>query len=316
MKTLIINLKLSAMLIQKIRDLVPEWTIYQAQDELTETVLRQAEVMIGWSEKVSEYCLKGKSDLRWIHSWGAGVDNMPLEQFEDRDIILTNASGVHAKPISETILALMLTLTRKIHTNIYNQKNHCWQQKPGLPEMHGKVMGLLGVGAIGDETARLAQAFAMKVIGFRRSGKPAPHIDEMVDRDRLDYLVRECDYLVNTLPLTDETRQMINSDIFQQMKSSAYYINIGRGGTTDTQALIAAVKNGSIAGAGLDVFEEEPLPGDSPIWDIPDIIILPHESGLTEFYNQRAMEIFLENLQEYSNGRMPRRNVVDLSKGY
>lgn len=317
MKSIVVLTSVPESYVQQIREDFPGWNVVHSPDgQQDREIIRQAEIIIGWNGMAAEICLAGRSDLRWVHSWGAGVDGMPLAKFKDRNIILTNASGVHANPISETIIALMLSLTRKIHTNVYNQIKHDWKPKSWLPEMHGKTMGLLGVGSIGDETARLAKAFRMRVIGFRRSGKPAPHVDEMVDKDGLDYLVREADYLVNTLPLTPETRHMINQDVFSKMRASAYYINIGRGGTTDTDALIAAVKSGQIAGAGLDVFEEEPLPADSPLWDMPQIIILPHETGLTEHYSQRAMDIFMENMQEYSSGRMPRRNLVDLDRGY
>lgn len=317
MKTIVVQLSIPETQIQQIREIVPDWEIISTSaDKLDEDTLRRAEIMIGWSSKAETACLDGDSNLRWIHSWGAGVDRMPLEKLQAKDVILTNASGVHAYPISETIFGLILALARKIHTNVYNQRDHSWQQKSGLPEIHGKTMGLLGVGAIGEETARLAKAFNMKVIAFRRSGSPSPYVDEMVDKQGLAYLASECDYLVNTLPLTSETRHMVNSDVFSKMRPEAFYINIGRGGTTDTKALIEAVKTGCIAGAGLDVFEQEPLPEDSPLWDMREIIILPHESGLTEFYNQRALDIFLDNLKKYSSGARPTRNLVDLSVGY
>lgn len=317
MKTLVVHLSIPGSFVEKIREIVPDWNVVQTQKgEYDEALLKKAEIIVEWSGKTAKSCLKGNSDLRWVHTWAAGVESMPLEEFNKRGIWLTNSSGVHADPISETIFALMLTLTRKIHVGICNQKDHIWQANTGLREIHGKTLGLLGMGSIGSETARLAKAFNMKVIGFRRTGRTAPYADEVVGKDSLEYLVSKSDYLVNTLPLTKETKHLIDSRVFGMMKSGAYYINVGRGGTTDTEALIDAVRKGQIAGAGLDVFEEEPLPADSPLWDMKNIIILPHESGLTEYYDQRALDIFIRNLKEYLQGHTPPINLVDPYQGY
>ncbi|WP_348635142.1 D-2-hydroxyacid dehydrogenase [Paenibacillus sp. PvP091] len=174
----------------------------------------------------------------------------------------------------------------------------------------------MGVGAIGEETARLAKAFGMNVLGFRRSGKSSPYVDRMYDRHGLDELLAASDYIVVTLPLTKETGHLIGRREFQWMKSSAFFINIGRGATTDTDALINALQEGVIAGAGLDVFEQEPLPESSPLWGMEQVIMTPHNSGSTVYYDERVVELFLHNLRDYVEGREPSLNRVDLEKQY
>jgi phosphoglycerate dehydrogenase-like enzyme len=278
--------------------------------------LRDAEIIIGWRQAVQENSFYPGSKLRWVQIWGAGVDRIPLELFIEHSVILTNASGVHAYPISETILSMMLSFARKMHLSIRNQSQGKWQSVGLLGEIHEATIGILGIGAIGEETARLAKAFGMKVLGFRQSGKPSPVVDTMFDLQGLDELLANSDYVVNTLPFTKDTSELMGADQFQAMKSTAYYINIGRGGTTDQNALIAALKDGQIAGAGLDVFEKEPLQEESPLWTMDNVIITPHNSGSTVHYHQRAEEIMLHNLQDYVQGKLPSRNVVNLEKQY
>jgi phosphoglycerate dehydrogenase-like enzyme len=233
-----------------------------------------------------------------------------------RGIVLTNASGVHAFPISETILAMMLAFARKLHLSIRHQEQRAWKSVGPLGEIHGQTMGVIGVGAIGEETARLGKAFGMKVLGVRRSGAPSPHVDRMYGQDGLDEVLQQSDYVIVTLPLTPETRHLIGQREFMRMKASAYFINIGRGGTVHTEALLDALREGRIAGAGLDVFEQEPLPAASPLWEQENVIITPHNSGATVYYDDRAADIFLANLKAYLHNGRPSINVVDFNKNY
>lgn len=162
----------------------------------------------------------------------------------------------------------------------------------------------------------LPKAFGMKVLGIRRTGGESSHVDRMYDIGRIMEVLGQSDYVIVTLPLTDETRHMFGHAQFRAMKPSAYFINIGRGGTTDTDALEEALRQGIIAGAGLDVFEEEPLPAVSPLWEMENVILTPHISGLTVNYEERVMDIFLSNLQEYLGGRSPSINRIDFLKQY
>jgi phosphoglycerate dehydrogenase-like enzyme len=211
---------------------------------------------------------------------------------------------------------MILAFTRKLHVYVRNQQEKKWHHANLGSEMHGKTIGILGIGAIGSETARLAKAFGMKTLGLRRKAIPHESVDRMFDPSELHDLLSHCDYVVNTLPLTDETSHIIGREAFTFMKTDAFYVNIGRGRTTDTAALIDALASGRIAGAGLDVFEIEPLPAESLLWDMENVIITPHSSGSTSQYDNRVVDIFLENLQSYLQVGAPVRNLVDLDMQY
>ncbi|MEH6993198.1 D-2-hydroxyacid dehydrogenase [Neobacillus drentensis] len=302
---------------KRIFQIAPDWELVRGNDEeKCLPHLRDADIVVGWSDTAEEECFKPGAKLRWLQAWGSGIEYIPLEKFAARGVILTNASGVHAIPISEAIFAMMLTFARKLNDSFRNQLQKKWQYTGSLNEIHGKTAAIIGVGAIGEETARIAKAFGMKVLGVRRSGQPSSYIDRMYDLYGLEEVLRQSDYVINTLPLTKDTYHLIGSQQFNQMRATTVYINIGRGGTTDTNALVEALKNGIIAGAGLDVFEEEPLPETSPLWDFENVIITPHNSGSTDQYHERAMSIFLHNLHDVVKGRPPSLNLVDLENQY
>jgi phosphoglycerate dehydrogenase-like enzyme len=255
--------------------------------------------------------------LRWYQQWGAGTDwLMRHPEIASHDFILTNASGVHSIPISEHIIALMLAFTRKLPDAIRSQDQREWSRGMGAFELADKNLLLIGVGAIGKRTAQIASALGMKVTGMRRNhSHNEPGIDRMVGPDKLLQVLPDADFVVLTMPLTEETRHMLNAKAFEVMKPSAYIFNIGRGGTIEETAMIEALQSGKIAGAGLDVFETEPLPEDSPLWDMKNVIITAHYSGETPHYDDRAMEIFIDNLERYANNQSM-RNVVDKDAGY
>jgi len=273
-----------------------------------------AEILLGWCGK--ELVEKNPS-LKWIQLLSAGVDYMPFDILKERGVYLTNASGVHANSISESILGMMLGFSRKLFAIHKNQINGEWTGGiAGLTEIHGKTIGIIGTGAIGKETARLAKAFNMRTIGMRRSGEPLEYIDVMYGADGLNKLLAESDYVVNIVPATKATINMINDDAFKAMKNTAVYITVGRGNTTDTDAIIRALNSGEIAAAGLDVVEPEPLPSDSPLWKMDNVFIGGHNAGGTDKYMERALEIFLANLEDYLAGRKPGRNLVDMDLQY
>jgi phosphoglycerate dehydrogenase-like enzyme len=302
----------------RIRNVAPDWEIIRKTEDSShwKERLKDAEIVLGWNRDAAEQVLTPGSKLRWVQNWGAGVDKMPLNAFARHGVTVTNTSGIHAFPISETILAMMMMFARKLHTAVRYQGRREWGNFGELDEIHQQTVGVIGVGAIGEETARLAKAFGMKVLGVRLSGKPSPNVDLMFDLTGLNEVLKQSDFVVNTLPSTDRTRHIFGRSEFQAMKSTAYYINIGRGATTDTAALVEALREDKIAGAGLDVFEQEPLPPESPLWDMENVIITPHNAGSTVAYDERAMDIFLHNLQDYVNGREPSVNRVDLEKQY
>jgi phosphoglycerate dehydrogenase-like enzyme len=303
---------------QQIKEIIPDWEIIIGKDkEIWEAHLQDAEIISGWTKEIKEHSIDKDSKLRWLQAWSAGVNNLPLAQLESKSIYLTSANGVHAYPISETIFALMLGLTRKIHSYVRNQAERKWHHDNLKLEIHEKTIGIIGVGEIGKETAKIAKAFGMKVLGLRHSGKPEQFVDEMYTPDRLNEILPQCDYVVITLPLTKETQQMFGEKEFNLMKTSSFLINIGRGEIVVESDLIAALQEGKIAGAGLDVFEKEPLGEDSPLWNLENVIITPHTSGSTENYNKRVLEnILIPNLRTYISGETPSINLVDYKKGY
>ncbi|MFT8314112.1 MAG: D-2-hydroxyacid dehydrogenase [Clostridium sp.] len=317
MHKLISLIKLSPKYLDRLALLAPNWKIISSvESSIYIPHLEDAEIIVGWNKDVDKVCFKPNSPLNWIQSWGAGVNNIPLEKLRQQNIILTNSSGVHAFPISETIFSMILMFTRRMHLYLRNQLKEEWKHEESLPEVHGKTIGIIGVGAIGEETAKLGKAFGMKVLGVRRSGKASLNVDKMFDMQGLNELISESDYIVNTLPLTKETYKLIGLEQFKKMKRNSFYVNIGRGKTTDTEALIKALEEKLIAGAGLDVFDPEPLPKENPLWKLENVIITPHNSGATQSYEERTMDIFIRNFKSYLNGEKPKINVVDLDNQY
>jgi phosphoglycerate dehydrogenase-like enzyme len=317
-KKIVITQDLDQSLITQVKEIVPDWDIIVGKDrDIWQQHLNDAEIIAGWKKGMEVECLSPNSKLKWLQSWSAGVNSLPLDVLDSRNILVTSANGVHAFPISETIFGLMLGLTRKIHTYVKNQQARKWHHSGMKLEMHEKTIGIIGVGTIGKEVAKIAKAFDMKVIGIRHSGKQQEFVDEMYNQHHLDEILPSCDYVVVTLPLTKDTHHLFNAKQFDIMKSSAFFINIGRGEIVNEEALIQALQAGNISGAGLDVFEQEPLSTDSPLWSLENVIITPHTSGSTEHYNQRVIEnILIPNLKNYISGIQPSVNLVDFSKGY
>ncbi|MEH7503351.1 D-2-hydroxyacid dehydrogenase [Neobacillus drentensis] len=318
MKKMVITRNIEQHYREQIQAIVPDWELIVGKDKnIWQEHIKEAEIIAGWKNGLEEYCLDPHAKLKWLQSWSAGVDYLPLEELCSRNIYLTSANGVHANPISETIFALMLGLTRKIHTYVKNQQKKTWHHAQMGLEIHEKTIGIIGVGTIGKETAKIAKAFGMHVLGVRHSGKSVDYVDEMYTPDQLDMLLPKCDYVVVTLPLTKETNQWFGAEQFKQMKASAFFINIGRGEIVVEADLIQALFEGTIAGAGLDVFETEPLGTESPFWEMENVIVTPHTSGSTEHYDQRVIEnILIPNLKAYLSGKIPPINLVNFSKGY
>jgi phosphoglycerate dehydrogenase-like enzyme len=281
-----------------------------------EALLGEIEIAAGWfpTDLVAR-----APRLRWFQQWGAGADwLLRYPQASEQNFILTSASGVHAIPISEQIIGTMLMFARGMHQAVRAQTAHTWSQPPegSLFELEGKTLLLIGVGAIGARTALLARALGMQVVGLRQHPeRPVDGVDTMEGLDRLHQRLAQADVVALTIPLTAATRGLIGRAELQRMKPTAYLINIGRGGTVDEPALVEALTERWIAGAGLDVFAEEPLPASSPLWALEQVIITAHYAGATPEYDARAMAIFLDNLRRYSTGA-PLHNVVDKQQGY
>ncbi|HXF63434.1 MAG TPA: D-2-hydroxyacid dehydrogenase [Caldilineaceae bacterium] len=257
--------------------------------------------------------------LRWVQLWHAGADAiLSYPAAQAHPFVLTNASGVHAVPISEHILSLLLAFARGLPKAFKAQQARRWESPDWeeVFELEGKTLLLVGVGAIGARTAQVAATLGVRVLGVRRHPEqPAPGVAAMYPPDALHELLPQADFVALTLPLTPETKGIIGAAELALMKPTAYILNIGRGAAIDEPALIEALRAGRIGGAGLDVFAEEPLPPDSPLWAMENVIITCHYAGKTPVYDQRAMAILLDNLERFRQG-LPLRNVVDKMLGY
>ncbi len=213
-------------------------------------------------------------------------------------------------------MALTLAFSRRLHVDVRNQIACRWDRPAGVGgEIRGQVMGILGLGQIGRALAPLAAGFGMRVIGTRRTPEAVPHVDRVLPPERLDDVLREADYVVALVPVTPATRGLFGEREFRLMKPTAVFINVARGPVVQEQALIAALREGWIAGAGLDVFDEEPLPPDHPLYTFEQVIITPHVSGVTPRFFDRVAGAFCDNLRRYLSGR-PLRHVVDVAQGY
>jgi phosphoglycerate dehydrogenase-like enzyme len=253
--------------------------------------------------------------LRWYHTVSAGVDTMPLRDFAKRGIVLTNNSGSYDIQIAEHMLAFVFAASRRLHRYRDYQHSSEWKEVEH-EELRDATVVVFGMGSIGGEIARLAAAVGMRVIGVRRkAGPPGPGIDRVVAADRLADVVGEADYLAIAAPLTEETRGAISREVISRMKPTAWIMNIARGAIVDEPAMIEALQAKRIGGAALDVFATEPLPADSPLWSLENVIVTPHNSGSSPRVRERTLALFAENLRRYKAGE-PLINRVDYGTGY
>lgn len=253
-------------------------------------------------------------NLRWIQATSAGVERLLPARDHLRDVLVTNARGIHSELMSDHVLAAMVMLQWDFPRILQDQSARRWRREPKVA-LAGKTVGVIGAGAIGGEIGRRASHFGMRVLGIRRSGEPLPGFDEVFRPERLDQVLAECDFICIAVPATGETNRLIGAAQFDAMKEGAFFINIARGSIVDEDALIVALMAGKLAGAALDVFEKEPPDDDNPLWDLPNVIMTPHVSGMLDTNEERLVAIFADNLRRYRSGE-PLRNVVDLARGY
>jgi len=245
-------------------------------------------------------------NLKWMQVYNAGVDHPIFASMLERGVRLTTSSGSAAEPIAQTVIAGLLMLARNVPRWLRGQRNHQWDPMPPADfprDLRGQTMLVYGLGKIGIEIARLAHALGLKVTGVRRSGVAVEHIDAMHTPDKLAALLPQCDWLVLACPLTNETRGLVNAALLAQLPRGARVINISRGEVVDEPALIAALQSGQLGGAYLDVFAQEPLPADSPLWDLPNVIVTPHNSAASAGNEARVNAIFFDNIRRWCANR-------------
>jgi len=256
--------------------------------------------------------------LRWVHVAAAGVDTLLFDELRDSDVVVTNARGVFDGPIAEFALASVLAHAKQLHRSRDLQREHVWQHRE-THEVRGQRAVVVGTGAIGRATARLLTAVGMDVFGAGRAARSGdPDFGEVIASADLADHVGDADHVVVTAPLTDQTRGLIDRRVLTAMKSTAHLVNVGRGPVVDEHALAAALGAGDIGAASLDVFETEPLPADSPLWDMPNVAISAHMSGDVIGWQTTLARQFLDNAGPYLAGADPASltNVVDQQLGF
>ena len=281
-------------------------------DRLAEE-LPDAEIFFGWHPE-PEALLAG-TQLKWIQSTSAGMEKLLIPELVERGIKICNASGVHAPQAAEMAWALTLTIARGLPTFFKQQQEHIWQWGPRY-DLDGSTAGIVGLGGIGRRYARVAAAFGMRVVAVDAHDPPKPDdVESLWKLERLDEMLGMSDFVLISCPFSRETVRLIDRGRLDCMKSSAILVNIARGGIVDEMALAEVLRAGGIAGAGLDVVETEPLPAESPLWDVPNLVITPHCAGLSPRRIERLTDFFCQNLKRYLAGE-PLVNLIDQAKGY
>jgi phosphoglycerate dehydrogenase-like enzyme len=279
------------------------------QDARFNSLVAGAEVLFGIPEEEPArlaWAIRTAPGLRFVQGTLAGagqqVRRAELTPDELERVAICSASGVHAVPLAEWSMFGLLAFTKGLPRLRRDAAQRYWAHYP-TTELRGQTLLVVGVGAIGLEVARLASAFGMRVVGVKRSvGTELPHVDSLHSPDELGELVGEAHAIVVTLPLTDETRGLIDRETIGRMRDGAIFVNVGRGRVVDEEALIEALRSGKLAGAALDVTYKEPLPPESPLWDMENVILSPHTAALSWHENERIVELFAENLRRYLRG--------------
>lgn len=318
MKLLII-IDLEEKYIEMIREEIGDIEIVKTLNrEVQKKEIVDADILIVGFEADQEVLAEARQ-LAWIQTWSAGVENFIDDEvvrlLKDKNIRLASMSGIHGGPIAETVIGYIINFSRRLHEFYQWQQEKEWHRLE-LEQLEGKTMVIVGTGSIGQEIARRAKAFKMKTIGVKRKIKgEVKFIDSLFTNSQLGTALKEGDFVVVTVPLTEETEGMFAEREFAIMKETAFFVNIARGTVVAEDALISALEQGEIAGAGLDVFVEEPLAAGSPLYELENVFITPHISGEHPEYNLNGSKLFIENLKNHLSGS-ELKTLVDYSQGY
>src|SRR6266508_5168054 len=292
-----------------------------AQEARWRELLGQADILFDFDPTHREDLPDLAPNLRWLQSSSAGIGQFIRRAGYDRRLpnaIFTTGSGVHARPLADFCLMSMLVFAKGLNRIVTNQRRKYWERYAGS-ELGGRTLGIVGAGKVGAEVARMAQFMGMTVLGVKRNvagiDPAALHLHELYARNGLREVLRRAEYLVLIAPHTDETEHMIGAAELALMPAGAVLINIGRGALIDEIALIAALQSGHLAGAALDVFAEEPLPQDSPLWDMPNVLVSPHSGSTSDHENERLTDLFCQNLRRFLAGE-PLLNVLNMETLY
>lgn len=275
--------------------------------------LSGVEVLIGYDPFRTLDISKMKK-LRWIQLFSAGIDQLPAEYLKGTGIIVTNNKG-YSIPIGEWIVMDILELLKHSAKFMRSQTRKQWKLDRGILEVYGKTVGFIGTGAIAREAAKRLQGFEARIVGLNTRGSDVEFFHHCFSAERLDEMLGISDVVVLTIPYTEENHHLIDASRISRMKDGAFFVNIARGTIVDEEALTEALLSGKIAGAALDVFEQEPLSPDSPLWDMENVIITPHNSFISDMKDERRYETIRMNMKSFIEGG-EMKNVIDLKKGY
>jgi phosphoglycerate dehydrogenase-like enzyme len=260
-----------------------------------------ADILISFGPQLANHVFEKAKSLKWVQALGTGVDGITDQPGLRKEVLVTNMHGFHGGPVSEAALLGMLSLARDLPRSMRLQARHRWERAPAKL-LKEKTIGIFGVGVIAQELAPKCKALGMKVVGISSAKRQVPGFDAMRGREELEQAVKELDFLVLLTPFTPETRNIVNAKIFAAMKPGAYLVNLARGGVVDEDALVEALKSKELAGAALDVFAKEPLPEDSPLWDMENVIITQHLGGFFDSYPRFAIPVIEENMRKWLAG--------------
>lgn len=312
-----IPLKITQKHLKKIRSIDKNIQLVAVPSDKKEEIekhIKDAEIVAGSSGIASSIPLA--KNLKWIHAFSAGAEKILTPEVVKSKIIVSNSSGIHAIPIAEHVIGLMLIFTRKFYDTFKKQQRKIWEKNQDLTELKDKTVLVVGLGNIGTEVARLANCFGANIIAVKQNIKNKPKfVSKIYSNNDLDKALPKADFVILCLPLTNETRYLFYMKKFKLMKKSAVIMNIGRGGLINESELIQALDKKIISGAGLDVTEEEPLPQKSRLWEMENVVVTPHHSGWSEKYMDRAIDLFCINLKAYLANK-PLPNFVDKARGY
>jgi phosphoglycerate dehydrogenase-like enzyme len=286
-----------------------QFTLFHKAAEVTGD-LSDIDVMMMFGIEIRDFMLSGAPRLQWIQSFATGVDHFLRCPSLKPDVLITSGRGIHGPPMREQIIYMMMGVSRDVVRAVGDQKAHFWERRL-WSTLHGKTAVIAGTGIVGAAIGAALKALGMHVIGVSRTPRTTAGFDEMIATGRLADAAARADYLLNMLPASDENIDIFDAKIFGAMKPSAFYISAGRGQTVDETALLTALRERRIAGAALEVFKTEPLPPDSPFWDLPNVFITPHIGGYVVEYEEFIMPLVVDNMRLFLAGRQGEmRNIV------
>lgn len=303
--------------------------VYRPNFDDIGTYIADADIFAGASLRPEQF--QAAKKLKWIYSTAAAVHQLLFPELVNSDVILTSASEVHGHCVAQHVIALMFAAARRIDVDVRYQQRRFWGQeelwaeRPRPREIAGATLGIVGLGAIGRDVARMASALGMRVLATREhpekgidwipEDSPQLSLHRVYGPEQLDSVLAEADFVVLAAPTTARTERLMNAERLAKMKADAWLINVGRGALVDENALVEALRSRTIGGAALDVFDVEPLPSESPLWGLDNVIITPHVAGMTDKIWDRQFEFFSENLRRFRTGK-PLLGVVNKQKGY